>query len=81
MRRLLVVKECMSGIVTTASHSTAYQANPQIGVGPADTTFIQSCLLAGNGASSAEAILCIPTDRATAALPLLQARAMEDVLA
>lgn len=75
------MKECVSGIVSTASNTATYQADPQVGVGAADAAFVQSRLFARHGVPLAETVLRIATHWATAASPLLQAGAMKDVLA
>lgn len=74
------MKECVSGIVPTASDTATYQTDPQVGIRAASSAFIESCLLASDRVPPAKAILSISTDGAAASSPLLQAGAVENML-
>lgn len=81
MGGLLVVRKGVGGVVSATAHVAANQADPEIRVRPADAALVPRRLFPGQVHPFAEVILGISADRASAASPLLQTRAMKHMLA
>ena len=73
--------EGMSAIVSSTSYISADETDPEVDVRVAYAAFSVFVIKWGVWARLAEIILCVATYGTPTTLPLLEARAMEDVLA
>lgn len=76
----------VSSVIPAATNVPANEADPKIVVGAADTAFVESRLFSMTRAgvrafAETKIVLCITADGTTRAAPLLQARAVKNVLA